>query len=46
MAIESYIENRIEGMDNDYLEKLVDDLVHRKINPQAAALKIINPSGD
>ncbi|MFC1989532.1 methylmalonyl Co-A mutase-associated GTPase MeaB [Chloroflexota bacterium] len=46
MAIESYIENRIEGVDNEYLEKLVDDLVQRKINPQAAALKIINPLGD
>ncbi len=44
IAIESYIENRIEGVDNEYLEKLVDDLVQRKINPQAAALKIINLS--
>ncbi|MFC1939844.1 methylmalonyl Co-A mutase-associated GTPase MeaB [Chloroflexota bacterium] len=46
MAIESYIENRIEGVDSEYLEKLVDDLVQRKINPQAAALKLINPPED
>ncbi|MFC2051197.1 methylmalonyl Co-A mutase-associated GTPase MeaB [Chloroflexota bacterium] len=46
MAIESYLENRVEGMDSDYLERLVDDLVQRKINPQSAALKIINPPGD
>jgi hypothetical protein len=31
-------------MDKDNLEKLVDDLVQRKTNPQAAALKIIDQS--
>jgi LAO/AO transport system kinase len=44
-AIESAIKNYIEvGMDKDYLEKLIDDLVRRKINPNSAALEIINRS--
>ncbi|MFC1916260.1 methylmalonyl Co-A mutase-associated GTPase MeaB [Chloroflexota bacterium] len=42
MAFESYFKNYIERMDKSYLEKLVDDLAHRKINPQSAASKIIN----
>ncbi len=46
MAVESSLENYIERMDKDYLEKLVDDLVHRKTNPRSAASKIINSSGD
>ena len=44
-AIESTIKNYIEaGIDQDYLEKLVDDLVRRKTNPNSAALEIINRS--
>jgi len=44
-AIESAIKNYIEaGIDKDYLEKLTDDLVRRKINPDSAALEIINRS--
>lgn len=44
-AIESAIKNYIEaGIDKDYLEKLTDDLVRRKINPNSAALEIINRS--
>ncbi len=45
-TIESYLENYIyQNIDKDgYLEKLVDDLVQRKTNPQSAALKIINLS--
>jgi len=46
MAIESSIKNYIEEMDQDYLEKLVHDLVHRKTNPQSAASKIIKLSKD
>jgi len=46
MAVESSLKNYIERMDKDYLEKLVDDLVHRKTNPRSAASKIINSSGD
>jgi LAO/AO transport system kinase len=42
MAVESSITSYIDRMDKDYLEKLVDDLVQRKINPRSAALKIIN----
>jgi len=42
-AIESAIKNYIEaGIDKDYLEKLTDDLVQRKTNPNSAALEIIN----
>ena len=44
MTIESSIKNYIEEMDQDSLEKLVDDLVHRKTNPQSAASKIIKLS--
>ena len=44
-AIESAIKNYIvAGIDNDYLEKLTDDLVQRKINPNSAAFEIINRS--
>ncbi len=46
MAVESYLMNYIDRMDKGYLEKLVDDLVHRKTNPRSAALKIINPPKD
>ena len=45
-AIESSLEHYIERMDRDYLDELVDDLAHRKTNPQAAALEIINSSRD
>jgi len=42
-AIERSIKNYIEtGIDKDYLEKLIDDLVQRKTNPNSAALEIIN----
>lgn len=41
MAVESSFMNHIERMDKGYLEKLVDDLVQRRTNPQSAALKII-----
>ena len=44
MAVESSLQNYIESMDSNYLEKLVDDLVQRKTNPRSAALKFINPS--
>ncbi len=40
-SLKDYIYRRI-GKDG-YLEKLVDDLVHRKTDPRSAALKIINP---
>jgi len=44
-AIESAIKNYVKaGIDKDYLEKLTDDLVRRKINPNSAALEIINRS--
>ncbi len=45
-TIESSLKNYIyQRIDKDgCLEKLVDDLVHRKTNPQSAALKIISPS--
>jgi LAO/AO transport system kinase len=43
MAVESAIKNHIEK-NTDYVESLVDDLVQRKTSPQAAALKVINPS--
>ncbi|MBI2329307.1 MAG: methylmalonyl Co-A mutase-associated GTPase MeaB [Chloroflexi bacterium] len=46
MAVESYLKHRIERMDKGYLEKLVDDLAHRKINPRSALSKIINLSED
>jgi len=41
-AVESSLLNSLEQMDKDYLEKVVDDLVCRRTNPQAAASKIIN----
>ncbi len=45
MAVESYLLGQCMGRVNkDYVEKLVDDLAHRKTNPQAAALKIIDSS--
>lgn len=43
-AVESSLKNYVDEMDKDYIEKLVDDLVHRKTNPRSAAQKIINPS--
>ena len=44
-AIESFIKSYIDaGIDKDYLEKLIDDLVQRKTNPNSAALEIINRS--
>jgi len=44
-AIESSIKNYIDaGIDKDYLEKVINDLVQRKANPHSAALKIINQS--
>jgi len=42
MAIETSVRNYIDTMDNDSLEKLVDELVDRKISPQSIAAKIIN----
>ena len=41
IAVESSLKNYIEAMDKEYLAKLVDDLVQRKTNPQAAASEII-----
>jgi len=41
-SLKNYIYQRIDK--EGYLEKLVDDLVQRKTNPQSAALKIINLS--
>ena len=44
-AIESSLRDYINsGIDKDYLEKLVDDLVQRRTNPQAAASVIVNQS--
>jgi len=44
-AIESSLRDYINsGIDKDYLEKLVDDLVQRRTNPQAAASVIVNKS--
>jgi len=46
MAVQGSLENYIEGsIDKGCLEKLVDDLVHRKISPHSAALKILNQFG-
>ena len=42
-AIQSSLEDYLGTIDKDYLEKLVDDLAHRRTNPRAAALKVINP---
>jgi LAO/AO transport system kinase len=42
VAIESSLKNYIDDrIDEGRLKKLVDDLVHRKTNPQSAALKIM-----
>ncbi len=41
IAVESYLNSYMERIDKDYLEKLVDDLVHRKTNPRSAAGKIV-----
>jgi len=44
-AIESAIKNHVEaGIDKDYLEKLIADIVQRKTTPNSAALAIINRS--
>jgi len=45
-AVESSLRSYIETMDKDYLDRLVDDLVHRRTNPRSVALKIINSSTD
>ncbi len=45
MALESYLQSHIAGMDRGYLEKLVDDLAQRKTNPRSVALEIINLLG-
>ena len=39
-SLNNYIHQRIDK--DSYLEKIVDELVQRKTNPQSAALKIIN----
>ena len=39
-SVKNYIYQRIDK--GDYLDKLIDSLVHRKTNPHSAALKIIN----
>ncbi|MFH1383241.1 MAG: methylmalonyl Co-A mutase-associated GTPase MeaB [Chloroflexota bacterium] len=41
MAIECILQEHIERMDQDYLDKLVDDLAQRKTNPRAAAIEVI-----
>ncbi len=41
-AVESAVKSYMERMDRDYLEKLVDDLTHRRLSPRAAAAKIID----
>ncbi len=46
IAIESSVKSYIDRMDKGYLEKLVDDLAHRKTNPRAVALEIINAPKD
>lgn len=44
-AIESSVKNYIDaGIDKDYLEELIDNIVQRKTNPYSAASKIINQS--
>ncbi len=43
MTVESSLKNYIEDrIDKGCLEKLVNELVHRKISPPSAALKILN----
>ena len=45
MAVESSVKNYInDRINKGCLEKLVDELVHRKTNPHSAALKIFNQS--
>ena len=45
MAIESLLLKKyLEKVDQAYLEKTVDKIMHRKTNPQAAALKVISTS--
>ncbi len=46
IAIESCLTSYLDRMDRDYLEKLVDNLVQRKLSPRSAALSIINASRD
>jgi LAO/AO transport system kinase len=41
MAVESSLKNIIDT-NTDYVEKLVNELVQRKTNPQSAAMKIIS----
>lgn len=44
MAIEGSLMNRIdENIDKDYLEKMVDDVMHRRVSPLSAASEIIKP---
>ena len=46
MAIQNSLNNYIEDrIDKGCLEKLVDGLVHRKVNPHSAALKILKQFG-
>lgn len=42
MAVENALRNHLQTMDECYLDKLVDDLVQRKTDPESAALKVIN----
>ena len=47
MAVQSSLDNYInDRIDKDCLEKLVDGLVHRKVNPHSAALRILNQFGE
>jgi len=42
-VVEGYLKSHItDRIDNDYLEKLIDDLVQKKTSPHSAALGIIN----
>jgi len=41
-AVESSLRNYLESMDKDYLTRMIDDLVQRKISPQSAAALIVN----
>ncbi len=46
MAVQSSLQNYIEGsIAQGCLEELVDSLLHRKISPHSAALKILNQFG-
>ncbi len=45
-AIESSVKNFIfNSIDKGYLEKLIDNLAHRKIDPHSAALEIVSQFG-